>query len=433
MRGEHKTARRGRKHAWPTIRRRGDSWVVDCGTVFGKRERRQFDEVEEAEKHAQAQRDRRATLRAVQRFEDTNRSVQLTGLTDSQRIDMLRALEVLAGRGTLTNAAEFWVKHSAPAAGARNIREVFEEYVAGKIKAGRRPVTIVDVRSRLGLFVLEHAKADLHAITTTDIERWIGSRKGTSPENRDGYRRAFVAFFNYAVKRRYCESNPAACLEVPRKDLGYKQISILTPDEAGRLLAAALERAPEMLPYFAIGLFAGLRPNNELAGLDWRNIDFTHSIIHVQAASAKTRRERFVELSPNLAAWLLPHRRDSGRIPFTKALFDRVREKAGLIPPREVKETHDLRRTDGRSRGQKKLGARKGQSIWRPDIMRHSFASYHLVAHNDAGRTAAQLGHGAHLDMLFQHYRRAVRPELAAAFWAIRPPEGNVIQFAASG
>lgn len=426
-------SKRGRKPAWPRIRSRGNGWVVDCGKVFGKRERKQFDSLREAEEYADAQRTRRSTLRQTQRFEDANRSVLLTGLTDTQRIDVLRAIEVLAGRGTLTEAVEFWIKHSAPTAGARNLRNVYEEYLAGKIKAGRRPATIVDVKSRLGVFVLQHPKSQLHSITTTDIERWIDSRKGTSPENRDGYRRAFVAFFNYAVKRRYCEINPASCIEVLKKDLGYRHISILTPSEAARLMTVTCENAPEMIPYFAIGLFAGLRPNNELAGLDWRDIDFEHHTIHVQAASAKTRRERYVDMSPNLVEWLLPHRRDSGKILFTRPLFDRVREKAGLIPPREVKGSYQLQRADGRKFSQKRLGARKGETIWKPDVMRHSFASYHLVAHNDAGKTAAQLGHGTNLEMLFQHYKRAVRPDQAAKFWNIRPDTGNVIRLVATG
>lgn len=61
---EHNQGRkRGPKPSWPRIRARGTAWVVDCGRVFGKRERSQFDSLEEAEKHAEAQRKRRATLR----------------------------------------------------------------------------------------------------------------------------------------------------------------------------------------------------------------------------------------------------------------------------------------------------------------------------------------------------------------------------------
>jgi integrase len=414
--------KRGRRPAWPRVRQRGDAWVVDCGKIFGQRERKQFKTFEEAETYADAQRTRRATLRDTDRFEDANRNVKLTAITDSQRIDMLKAVEILDGRGNLVTAVEFWLKHAAPATGARTMREFYEEYLQSKVKSQCRPATIKDVKTKLGHFVLKHAAEYVHAITTAEIEEWIETRKGQSVENRDGYRRAFVAFFNYAVKRSARESNPAAVLEVPRKDKGHKRIAILTPDEAKRLLAAAKEHAPEMVPYFAIGLFAGLRPDNELAGMDWRNIDFAHKTLHVEAASAKTRRERYVDMSANLIDWLQPYRQEAGRIAYNRQRFDKVLEKAGLIPPREQKGYYELKRANGRSFQQKKYGGRKGDTIWKPDVMRHTFASYHLAAHNDANKTAAQLGHGTQLDMLFQHYRRAVRADQAVTFWEIRPP-----------
>ena len=412
----------GRRPKWPRVRQRGDAWIVDCGKVFGQRERKQFKTIEEAEAHADAQRTRRATLRDTERFEDANRSVKLTALTDSQRIDILKAVETLAGRGTLLSAVEFWLKHAAPATGAKNLREVYEEYLLSKVKSQCRPATIKDVKTKLGLFVLKHATEYVHAIATAQIEEWIDTRKGQSVENRDGSRRAFVAFFNYAVKRGARESNPAAVIEVPKKNKGHKRIAILTPDEAQRLLAAAMEHAPELVPYFAIGLFAGLRPDNELAGMDWRNIDFEHKTLHVEAASAKTRRERYVDMSANLIDWLQPYRQQSGRIAYNRQRFDLVREKAGLIPPRPHVGYYDLKRANGKMFKQKKYGPRKGDTIWKPDVMRHTFASYHLAAHNDANKTAAQLGHGAQLDMLFQHYRRAVRADQAKKFWEIRPP-----------
>ena len=423
MKDQKPGRKRGPKPSWPRVRARGSAWVVDSGRIFGKRERIQFDTLEEAEAHAEAQRNRRATLREVNRFEETNRSVQLTTLTDSQRIDFLKATEILADRGSLAAAAEFWVKHSAPKSGAKKLREVYDEYLANKEKAECRPATIADVKSRLGSFILSFAKGYVHAITTADVEQWIDSRKGKSAENRDGYRRAFVGFFNFAMKRGYRDSNPAAVIEAPKKNKGHKRIAVLTPAEAQALLSAAVEYAPEMVPYFAIGIFAGLRPENELAALDWRNIDFAHKTIHVEAASAKTRRERYVDMSENLIEWLLPRQKDSGKIEFSRPRFDAVREKAGLIPPRVVNGHYLLKRANGKTFKQKRLGARKGVMIWKGDIMRHSFASYHLAAHNDAGKTASQLGHGAHLDMLFQHYRRAVRAEQAELFWAIRPPE----------
>ena len=55
-----------------------------------------------------------------------------------------------------------------------------------------------------------------------------------------------------------------------------------------------------------------------------------------------------------------------------------------------------------------------------------------MAQHENAGKTALQMGH-REIATTFEHYRRAVRKEDAAKFWAIMPAaaEGNVIAFAA--
>ncbi len=57
---------------------------------------------------------------------------------------------------------------------------------------------------------------------------------------------------------------------------------------------------------------------------------------------------------------------------------------------------------------------------WGHDILRHSFASYHLAAHRNAALTAHELGH-ANSQMLFAHYRELVTREAGLAWWEIRP------------
>src|SRR4029450_5403864 len=86
---------------------------------------------------------------------------------------------------------------------------------------------------------------------------------------------------------------------------------ILSVNEAARLLEAAA--APDVLPYIAIGLFAGLR-TAELERLDWSEIDFESDLIEVTAAKSKTAQRRFVTLQPNLREWLLPYRKLKGYV-----------------------------------------------------------------------------------------------------------------------
>ena len=65
--------------------------------------------------------------------------------------------------------------------------------------------------------------------------------------------------------------------------------------------------------------------------------------------------------------------------------------------------------------------------------LRHSFASYHLVLHEDAPMTALQLGHGD-TTMLFKHYaERILDHSEAVAYFEIKPSKAkNIIPIPAA-
>ena len=70
-----------------------------------------------------------------------------------------------------------------------------------------------------------------------------------------------------------------------------------------------------------------------------------------------------------------------------------------------------------------------GIKEWPDNALRHSFASYHLAAGQDAAATALQLGH-TESRTLFAHYRELVRAE--GAYWQIKPDD-NVVAFRKTG
>ncbi|MBE7496865.1 MAG: site-specific integrase [Verrucomicrobiaceae bacterium] len=175
----------------------------------------------------------------------------------------------------------------------------------------------------------------------------------------------------------------AAKVKVIRKAPG-----ILSPADTAALLAAAPD---EIVPALAIGFFAGLR-TAEIERLDWREIDLRRGFIEITAEKAKSSQRRLVEITANLRAWLEPHAQRSGPVRLTemrhKDRFDLARKAAGIA--------------------------------WPANACRHSFASYHLALHQDAAKTALQLGH-TNTAVLFQHYREIATPEDAKAFFAITP------------
>ena len=82
--------------------------------------------------------------------------------------------------------------------------------------------------------------------------------------------------FAYAVRRKYAIQNPFKEINKPT---GGTRPEVLTVEQTARLLEAA---SPEILPYIAIGAFAGLRAS-EIERLDWRDINFEENEIAVNS------------------------------------------------------------------------------------------------------------------------------------------------------
>ncbi len=56
---------------------------------------------------------------------------------------------------------------------------------------------------------------------------------------------------------------------------------------------------------------------------------------------------------------------------------------------------------------------------WRPNALRHSYASYRFAQIGDAGRVAGELGNSA--AVVHRHYRELVKPANAERWFALRP------------
>ncbi len=391
---------KGRRPAWPRVRHIGDTWQVDTGRVRlkdldGKRVRLKFATSKEADAQADEWRATRAAEAAEASFEAGNRAVSLSALSDSGRRDVLAALERLAGRGTLLQAADFYMLHAAPA-NAATVEQVFNELTEAVRLANRRPRTVYELKNKLAGVVTELGEQPVARITTQDVEKWL-TEKGlalSSPRSRAAYRQALHRLFSFAVKRGYRTSNPVAAIDKPQAD--ETRPEILKPVQVRKLLAKAKEIAPDLVPFLALAFFSGLR-TAELQALDWKHIDLAAGQIFVDPATAKKRRARYVKIEPNLAALLAQHVKEDGPVYYSRRALRLVQEKSGVDIPHN--------------------GAR------------HSFGSYHLAAFEDAGRTAAQLGHAEDASVLFNHYRALVRPEAASDYWKIKPDEqGKVIR-----
>jgi integrase len=235
-------------------------------------------------------------------------------------------------------------------------------------------------------------------ITTREIDDWLRSLD-VGAQTRNHYRAVLVMAFNFANRSGYAVENPA--LGAAKAKVIGKAPGILSVTETARLLKAA---TPDVLPYIAIGLFAGLR-RAEIERLDWSEFDFESGLIEVKAEKSKTAQRRFVTLQPNLREWLLP-----------------VRKLKGNITPES-----GFRESFERARAVAQI------TQWPENALRHSFASYHLAHFKNTASTALELGH-YNSAITFRHYRELVKPKDAARFWKIKPARRTrkIVQLAAA-
>ena len=341
----------------------------------GKRKRTFFETKEQA-----------ASVAAFKNAELKHNGIEHSEFPTSIRVMAQNAVEQLKPFGkTIADAVQHYVAYLKANERSCTAVQLVKELLAAKKADGVSERHLRDIRYRLGAFAEKFDGRMVATITSKEIDDWLRSLPVASV-TRNHYRGLAVLAFNFAARNGYAVSNPAE--DAAKARVVGEAPGILTPTEAARLLEAA---TPDILPYLAIGLFAGLR-RAELERLDWSEIDFDSGLIEVTAQKAKTARRRHVPMQPNLRHWLLPLRKHKGNV--TPVLgfresFELAREAAGI-------------------------------SEWPENALRHSFASYHLAHFKNAATLALEMGH-TNSGMIFNHYRELVKPKDAERYWIIRP------------
>ncbi len=357
------------RHNTGIIRRRGESWQADLSRL-GRRERRSF----ATEADARAWIDTR-TLEMRR---------EIPRLSARLAMDAADAREILPPGVSLVDAAkEYVARHQAgPMAGA-TMQTVFDRYLADKTAAGLRPRSLTSIRSFCGRLVRAMSDTPVSHVTTVALSDLLAAKQ-YGPATRNTLRRYWLGFFDYAQKLGACIDNPVAGIPVSRYDMPMP--AILTPDQAHALLAAADIR---FQPAIAVALFAGLR-TSELLALRWQEISETH--IRVIPMVAKRRRQRLIPILPALAPWL-----------------ERRGQPDTNLAPVAKRRWHNVMRM---------LARQIGMPAWPRNAMRHSFASYHLAAFQDAAKTALILGHTGDAGVFWNHYRELVTEQDAIRYFA---------------
>jgi hypothetical protein len=188
-----------------------------------------------------------------------------------QRAEYLECAEKLAPfNATLRDAVTFYLPHLQATNRSCTAKQLVDEIVKAKTADGASKRYISDLRSRLKKFATSFDGKPVAKFTTTEIDQWLRSLTDSetgqpvAPTTRNNFRRILNVAFNFAHDRGYCVGNPVA--KTAKAKVIEAAAGILTVEETSQLLESAPEK---LIPYIAIGAFAGLR-RAELERLDWK-------------------------------------------------------------------------------------------------------------------------------------------------------------------
>ncbi len=349
-----------------------------------------------------------ATKSEAQAFQDhkkiqvTNEGRKAAAMRDSVFDDAVWASEKLSTYGvTLRSVVDDFIARNESALNSARIDEGLYDFLEMKERAGKSGRYMSDLRARGKRFAGDFPDRVFAEISVTDANEWL-ARLNVASVTRNNYRRTLAVLFAWANKSGFCSINPFQAAERASEASG--RVPIFTPAE----LRIVFDSAPrELIPFLAIGAFAGLR-SEEIRKLQWEDIDFKKRRIDVNADVSKTATNRYVPLRSPLFEWLHPVAKSSGSV-VPLNLLDRLKRFRKALASKDAAIPVE----------------------WKHNGLRHSFASYALAESDNAPQVALWLGH-ASPRVIFEHYRERVEPDDASAWFSCGPDVSEIIEFNAA-
>jgi len=169
------------------------------------------------------------------------------------RLSAERAYEALLPWGkTIEDALHLYLAHLEKTKTSAPLQKAIDELIKVRREGGRSDVYCYDLKLRLGRFSGDFSDKTTADISTADIDSWLAGL-GVAPGTRNTYRRDLRTLFSFCITRGYCPENPVIGSQLAKAI--DSPIGVLTPDQLSILLKNA---NPLVVPYIAIGAFAGL-------------------------------------------------------------------------------------------------------------------------------------------------------------------------------
>lgn len=273
------------------------------------------------------------------------------------------------------------------------LREAVE--VSLRERKGRRPSTLRElsyVSKRILQSPTRIASMQLRSINASHCEEAL-SALFTTPRQFNKGRTVLHSIFACGERHGWCCSNPISAVPKPR--LTEVEITPLAWGKIEKLLNTVQQPTHRCLaPVVGLMLWAGIRPS-EAQRVQWEDIDWEEEVILLPARHSKTGGARCVTLQPVLKRWLVK--------------VCGGRRNTGSICPKSWNYRWQ------------KLRSEAGMEVWQQDVLRHTFASYHLKHFKNLVQLQIEMGHSTP-DLLRTRYlnMRDITKEHARLFWSLR-------------
>jgi integrase len=223
-------------------------------------------------------------------------------------------------------------------------------------------------------------------IKRNDVDLMLKGLK-ISNNTRRKYRIYIGMFFKWVMDAGHLEKNPAEGIKYKtEKYEGH----CYTLEQTKKLLRHIFETNRDLVGYFAVLTFAGLRPTEGLR-VQWE--DYNEKTHQLYVRKGKTP-ARYVDLEPVAVEWMKFHRENTPEgTPFV-----------------------NLTNLENRMKVIRKEVFKGG---WIQDGLRHGFGTHYKALTQSINKVADQMGNS--VGIVLRHYARTITKDECDAFWNLTP------------
>ena len=233
--------------------------------------------------------------------------------------DAVEAVKVVDGKFSLLEMAKEFKRRKMHELPDKMLPMAVDEMIETRIKDGTGNAYVRVLKVYLNQ-LKKRFNCQLRAVTTGQLADYLRNQN-VSARSKNHALATLGVFFKFCKERGWLSRDHEGIELVPKFKEKPTDITIYSPWEVTQFLNHS---RPEMVPFLAIGAFAGRR-SAEIERLDWSEVRLADKFIEIKAAKAKTASRRIVPITGNLAKWLKDHAKDEGRV----VPFDNVNKQIG--------------------------------------------------------------------------------------------------------